>query len=211
MGLYARHVLPRLVHYACGHGPAERERGRVVPAARGRVLEVGIGSGLNLPHYDPQAVERVWGVDPSGELLARARDAADRAPFPVELLEGAADEALPIAPGSIDTVVVTWSLCTIPRPEAALAAARRALAPGGSLLFLEHGRSTDAPVRRWQERMNPLWGRCAGGCRLDRDPPALVVAAGFRLEELDAGYVPGPRFASYVYRGRASVSGPAAS
>ena len=203
MGLYRRHVLPRLVDLLCGDESVSRLRAEVVPEAEGRVLEVGFGTGLNLPWYVPGRVERLFALEPAEEMLARARARRDAAPFPVEALalEG---ERIPLEPASVDTVVVTFTLCTIPDPGAALAGMRRVLRPGGRLLFCEHGRAPDAAVARWQRRVNPLWRRAFGGCHLDRDVPALLAAAGFRTEKLEASWIEGgPRIASFFYRGAA--------
>jgi SAM-dependent methyltransferase len=192
MGVYDTLVLPRLVDWACGLGTITEQRERIVPRARGRVLELGIGSGRNLPFYDPDKVELVWGVDPSPELYRMAAERSAALPFRVRFFVRAADEpGLALADASVDTVVVTYALCTIPDPVAALQEARRALAAEGELLFAEHGRSPDPAVRRWQERVTPMWRRVAGGCHLDRDPLAILAAAGFRVKELDTGYLAG--------------------
>jgi ubiquinone/menaquinone biosynthesis C-methylase UbiE len=189
------------MHAACGMPLVRAQRQRIVPLASGEVVELGIGSGLNLPLYDPARVTRLVGIEPSVPLLERARHAARGAPFPVECLPASA-ERMPLPSRSADTAVVTFSLCSIGDVAAALAETRRVLRPGGTLLFLEHGLAPEENVRRWQRRLDPLWGRVAGGCHLSRDIPALVVAAGFRPAELDAGYLDGaPRFAGYLYRG----------
>lgn len=209
MRFYDSIVLPRLVDWGCGVETVTEQRERIVPRARGRVLELGIGSGRNLPLYDPEKVKGVWGVDPSPELYRMAERRAAELPFPVRFFVRPADQpGLAMGAGSVDTVVVTYALCTIPDPAAALAEARRVLAPDGELLFAEHGRSPDPAVRRWQERVTPAWRRMAGGCRLDRDPVAFLTAAGFRVTELDTGYLPGWKPASWHYLG---VAVPAAS
>ena len=203
MGFYARHVLPRLLNLSCGTKVVERQRRKVVPLAEGRVLEVGIGSGLNLPFYDPAKVERVFGLDPAEEMLAYARRRAEAVPFPVEVLalEG---ERIPLERDSVDTVLVTYTLCTIPDAVAALEGMARVLKSGGRLIFCEHGRAPDEAVRRWQHRLNPLWKRIGGGCNLDRDIPGLIEAAGFRLDTLESMYLPrAPRFAGFNYWGSA--------
>jgi len=201
MSLYDRFVLPRLIDLAMRQRPILDYRRRVVPAASGRVLEIGVGSGLNLPFY-PSAVSEVVGVDPSEELLDRARRRVGEAAVPVRLLRGSAT-ALDVADASIDTVVVTWTLCSIPDPLLALREMRRVLRPKGRLLFVEHGLSRDAGVARWQHRLTPLWRRVAGGCHLDRPIGDLVRTAGFDLSQLATGYAPGPRPMSYMYEGRA--------
>ena len=202
MGFYESRILPRLIDWGCGVGAITEQRERIVPRARGRVLELGIGSGRNIPLYDAGKVELVWGVDPSPELYRMAVDRAAGLPFPVRFFVRAADEpGLALPDGSVDTVVVTYALCTIPDPVTALKEARRTLAPGGELLFAEHGRSPDPSVRRWQERVTPVWRHATGGCRLDRDPLAILAAAGFRVAEVDTGYVPGWKPASWHYVG----------
>ena len=201
MGLYARHVLPCLLHAAMRQDVLRPFRARVAGAAEGRVLEIGIGSGLNLPLYGA-AVREVVGIDPSAALLGRARRAAAGARMPVELVEGSA-EALAFEDASFDAVVTTWSLCTIPDAGRALAEARRVLRPGGSLLFVEHGRAPEPGVARWQDRLDPLWSRIAGGCHLNRPMGALLRRNGFRLNALATCHVPGPRTHTFLYEGRA--------
>ena len=203
MGLYARHVLPCLLHAAMRQDVLRPFRARVAGAAEGRVLEIGIGSGLNLPLYRA-GVREVVGVDPSAALLNRARQAASGARVPVELVEGSA-EALAFEDAGFDTVVTTWTLCTIPGADRALAEMRRVLRPGGSLLFIEHGRALGEPgVARWQDRLDPLWSPLAGGCHLNRPIDALLRRNGFRLDALATGHaIPGPRTHTFLYEGRA--------
>jgi ubiquinone/menaquinone biosynthesis C-methylase UbiE len=203
MGFYDRHILPKVLNWSCGTKPVRRQRQKVVPLAEGRVLEVGIGSGLNLPYYDPTKVERVIGLDPAEEMLTYARRKSGHLPFTVEYLalEG---ERIPLERQSVDTVLVTYTLCTIPDAIAALEGMCQVLKPGGRLIFCEHGRAPDAAVRRWQHRLNPLWNRIGGGCNLDRDIPALIEAAGFHIDSLDTMYLPHtPRFAGFNYWGSA--------
>jgi len=203
MGFYERYILPRVLNWSCGAKPVLAQRRKVVPLAEGRVLEVGIGSGLNLPYYDPAKVERVIGLDPAEEMLSFARRKSATLPFAVEYLalEG---EHIPLERHSVDTVLVTYTLCTIADAIAGLEGMRAVLRPGGRLIFCEHGSAPDAAVRRWQQRLNPLWGRIGGGCNLDRDIPALIEAAGFRMDSLQSGYLPDtPRFAGFNYWGTA--------
>jgi len=202
MGLYSTHILPRVIHFTCGLKPNMRQREKVVPHARGRVLEVGIGSGLNLPFYDPANVSKVWGLDPAPEMTQIAERAARSLPFEVEFIGLPGDE-IPLEDGSVDTVVVTYTLCTIPDTTAALRQMSRVLRPGGELLFCEHGAAPDARVRRWQDRLNPLWKRVGGGCNLNRPIPALIEAGGFRIKSLDTMYIPGWRPASFNFWGTA--------
>jgi ubiquinone/menaquinone biosynthesis C-methylase UbiE len=202
VGYYERRILPRLIHFSMRQKRFLPLRERLVGEARGEVLEVGIGPGLNLPFY-PRGVESLLGLDPSLELLAMARQHTAWVHFPVKLLHGRAEE-LPLDDRSIDTVVMTWTLCSVAEPLRALAEIRRVLRPGGRLLFIEHGRAPEPAVGRWQDRLTPLWRRLAGGCHLNRPIVQLIGAAGLSLGEFDAGYlVKGPRIATYHYRGRA--------
>jgi ubiquinone/menaquinone biosynthesis C-methylase UbiE len=203
MGLYGRLILPKLVHFACSLKPARRQREKVVPLARGRVLEIGIGSGLNLPYYDATKVTRLWGLDPSPELQALAAKAAKAAPFEVELLGLEADE-IPLEDNTVDTVLITYTLCTISECEPALREMGRVLKPGGELVFCEHGAAPDDRVRRWQDRINPIWQRVGGGCNLNRAIPDLIEQGGFTLNGLETMYIPGWRPASFNYWGTAS-------
>lgn len=200
MGWWSGTVLPRMVDRLCGHEQISALRRAVVPQARGTVLEVGFGTGLNLSFYDPARVERLLALEPAEEMLARSRRRAP-VPFPVEhlALEG---ERIPLAPETVDTVVVTFTLCSIPDVERALAGMRRVLRPEGRLLFLEHGAARDPRVRRWQERVNPVWKRVFGGCHLNREVPALLGGAGFAIEALCEDAMPrAPAIAGYTYRG----------
>ena len=206
MGFYDRHILPKMIHRGCGAKPVRRQRQKVVPLAEGRVLEVGIVSGLNLPYYDPKIVELVIGLDPSEQMLNYARQASATLPFTVEYL-ALKGENIPLERHSVDTVLVTYTLCTIPDAIAALDGMRRALKPGERLIFCEHGRAPDEAVQRWQHRLNPLWGRIGGGCNLDRDIPELIASAGFRIDTLGSMCLPGvPRFAGFNYWGSARPS-----
>lgn len=197
---YERHVLPYLLDCACGLPMVGRQRQQVVPRARGRVLEVGMGTGLNLPYYDKSRVSAVVGVDPGLQLHHLAQRRADAAGLRVELV-GLSAERVPFDDASFDSVVVTYSLCTIPDPLAALREMRRVLRPEGELLFCEHGLAPDPGVQAWQHRLDPLWGRIAGGCQLSRDVPALLAEAGLGCAELHTGYLPGPRPFTYHYWG----------
>jgi len=203
MGLYQRHVLPYLVHLAMRQKQMVPFRRRVVGAAEGRVLEIGIGSGLNLPLYGPQ-VRSVIGLEPSPELLRMALVRVAAAPVPVELLEASA-EAMPLDDDSFDTVVTTWTLCTIPDAPRALAEMRRVLKPGGALLFVEHGRAPEPGVAQWQDRLDPLWRPIAGGCHLNRKIDDLISGSGFRIDSLVNARLPGPRTHTFLYEGRAKV------
>jgi ubiquinone/menaquinone biosynthesis C-methylase UbiE len=203
MGFYDRHVLPRLLDFSCGMKAIRKQREKVVPSARGRVLEVGIGSGLNLAHYDLGKVQTLIGLDPSPELRRIAERRARAAGVAVQWLPLQA-ERIPLPDQSVDSIVVTYTLCTIDDAAAALAEMRRVLAPGGALLFSEHGRAPEPKVARIQDRLTPYWQRIAGGCRLNRDIPALLTSAGFELADLQTMYLPGtPRTVGHTFWGSA--------
>lgn len=201
-GWYERHLLPRLIDLACGIGPVRRQREKVVPRAAGRVLEIGIGTGLNLPHYDRARVDEIIGLDPGVALHRLARRRMLEAGLQVELVSLSA-ERIPFGDHEFDTVLVTFSLCTIPDPVAALREMRRVLKPGGRLIYCEHGLAPDAHVARWQRRLTPLWAKLAGGCHLDRDISALLREAGFRSDDMETLYLPGPRLLTFNYLGTA--------
>lgn len=203
MGFYDRYIVPPLISLACAAKPVRRQRQKIVPLAQGVVLELGFGSGHNLAHYDPAKVHKLFALEPAPGMLARARKTAAGAAIPVEILAEKA-EALSLPPASVDTVLVTYSLCTIPDPVAALQGARRALKPGGRLLFCEHGLAPDAEVRRQQAKIEPFWKVIGGGCHLCRDIPALVRAGGFQIEALETMYLPKtPQWAGFNYWGAA--------
>ncbi|GAB3540385.1 methyltransferase domain-containing protein [Noviherbaspirillum agri] len=201
---YERHILPYLLDLACGIGPVRKQRDKVVPIATGRVLEIGIGTGLNLPHYDRKHINTVTGLDPGVEMHRLARKRAQEAGISVELV-GLSAERIPFDDASFDTVLVTYSLCTIPDPVAALKEMRRVLKPGGRLIYCEHGLADDPSVQAWQHRLTPWWSKIAGGCHLDRDIPALLREAGFRSADMQTMYLPGPRPLTYNYWGTAEA------
>lgn len=199
MGIYSRYVLPRLTHLSMRQVQLRRYRERVVGGATGRVLEIGFGSGLNLPYYS-EAVDEIIGLDASPEMLALAERAVANSSHKVTLLARSADD-LPLDDQSIDTIVVTWSLCSIVDVGWALMEARRVLRPGGQMRFIEHGRSPDPNVAIWQDRLTPLWRHCAGGCHLNRKMDDLIRGGGFQLAELSTTYARGPRPMVYMYEG----------
>jgi len=197
MGFYEDRVLPHMINLACGGKPIARQRKKVVPLAEGRVLEVGMGPGLNIPFYDPERVEMVWGLEPSEGMRRKAQPNLEKAPFPVEWL-GLPGEQIPLDDKSADTVLLTYTLCTIPDFRAALAQMRRVLKPGGKLVFCEHGRAPDANVQKWQDRINPLWKRIAGGCNVNRPVATMLEEAGFVVRQIDTMYLPQtPRVAGF--------------
>ncbi|KEZ76015.1 class I SAM-dependent methyltransferase [Salinisphaera hydrothermalis] len=201
MGLYNDVVLPRLCHLAMRNRHLVPYRRRVLAGAQGEVLEIGIGSGLNLPFYGPH-VRGIHGLEPSPQLVRLAERAAGRSNRPVSLIEGSA-EAIPFDDKSLDTIVTTWTLCSIPHADRALAQMRRVLKPGGRLLFVEHGLGPEEAVRKWQHRLTPVWSKVSGGCHLNRPIQALIEHAGFDVARLETGYMKGPKTMAFIYEGDA--------
>ena len=200
MSFYQDQIVPLLVNSSMRQKNLVAYRDRIVPAATGRVLEIGIGSGLNLPLYSP-SVQHVIGLDPSPSLLEMARG-AQRRNLPVDFIEGSA-EGIPLEKASIDTVVTTWTLCSIPDADRALREMHRGLKPAGRLLFVEHGRAPDPNVVWWQDRLTPIWKRLGGGCHLNRAIGSLIEGAGFQFERLETGYMRGPKPMAFMYEGSA--------
>jgi ubiquinone/menaquinone biosynthesis C-methylase UbiE len=198
MGFYTRTILPRLIHAGMRREAFLPYRQRLVREAEGRVLEIGFGSGLNAPFY--AAPLAVIGLDPSHAALTLARTSSRTVLRPIGLLEASA-ETIPLASQSVDTIVSAWTLCSIPDVARALGEVRRVLKPSGRLLFVEHGRSPDAAVATWQDRLTPIWKHVAGGCHLNRAVASLVEQAGFRIERLETGYMTGPRAMTFIYEG----------
>ena len=203
MGFYSDVVVPRLVTCACGTKPILKQRQKVVPLARGAVLEIGMGAGHNLPYYDTDSVSSLVGIDPCRTSWRLAQPRAAALGVPLEFVEGSA-ESIPLADARFDTVLMTYSLCTIPDAEAALEEIRRVLKPGGQLVFCEHGEAPDPSVARWQKRINPTWRRLLGGCNLNRPIVDLIRNARFEVGQFDQMYLPGtPRIAGYNVWGTA--------
>jgi len=200
MGFYAKHILPHLIDLAMRRKETVRLRAAWIPQARGKVLEIGIGSGLNLPFYSPE-VRHVYGVDPSVELQRMARQRATTGLEKAEFLTQSAEEPLPLASETIDTVVVTWTVCSLPNAAKALQEMKRVLKASGRLIFVEHGRAPDPAVAAWQDRLTPVWKRITGGCHLNRRIDELVMEAGFQISDLKTCYVAGPRPMTYTYQG----------
>jgi SAM-dependent methyltransferase len=201
MGFYSDIILPRLCDLAMRNKRLVPFRERVIGAAEGRVLEIGVGSGLNLPFYRPP-VREVLALEPAPRLVTMARSASRGASIPVSFLEASA-EAIPLEDHCVDTIVTTWTLCSIPRAAAALADMRRVLRPGGKLLFVEHGLAPDEGVRRWQDLMTPAWRSISGGCHLNRPIRSMIEGAGFRIDRIETGYMPGPKPMTFMYEGSA--------
>jgi ubiquinone/menaquinone biosynthesis C-methylase UbiE len=201
MGFYSDIILPKLCDLAMRNKELRPFRERVVGAAEGRVLEIGVGSGMNLPFYRPP-VREVLALEPAPRLMTMAKSASRATSIPVKFLEASA-EAIPLDEHSVDTIITTWTLCSIPQATAALADMRRVLRPGGKLLFAEHGLAPDESVRRWQDRLTPVWRRIGGGCHLNRPIRSMIEGAGFRIDRIETGYIPGPKPMTFMYEGSA--------
>ena len=204
MGFYEEYILPHLVNLTMRNRRLRPYRERVIGAAQGRVLEIGVGSGLNLPLY-PARVREIVALEPSPRLLAMSRRLASGLSLQVKFIQGSA-EIIPLKAGSIDTVVTTWTLCTIPAVIEALHEMRRVLSPNGQLLFVEHGLAPDKNVRKWQDWLTPAWKRIGGGCHLNRPIGAIVENAGFAIQQLETGYMKGPKPMTFLYEGRATLN-----
>jgi len=203
MGFYEARILPHLLDKACSITSVTELRRQLVPRCQGTVLEVGMGSGLNLPFYDPARVDKLYGLEPSEAMRRKARRPIAQAPLPVDWL-GLPGEAIPLENESVDTLLLTFTLCTIPDWHRALEQMHRVLHPDGQLLFLEHGLCPDAGVRNWQNRLTPVWKKLAGGCHLNRPIDELLTRGGFHIEKLENFYLPKtPRLAGSLYMGRA--------
>ena len=200
MNLYERYVLPKMIDVACSTGNVMKARSKIVPQAFGEVLEIGIGSGLNLQFYDTKKVSAIVGVDPAAQIQSLANERAANIDIPVEIISVDV-QGIHAKTDRFDTIVMTFTLCSIDDPVAALREMARVLKPNGRLLFCEHGLAPDLTVERWQHRLTPFWKPIAGGCHLDCDIPALIRAGGFAIDELSEAYLPGPRPMSYVYSG----------
>jgi ubiquinone/menaquinone biosynthesis C-methylase UbiE len=204
MSFYEEKIVPHIINCACGTKPILKQREKVVPLASGTILEIGIGTGINLDYYDANKVDKVIGLDPSEASWKLASERAANLPFEVEFI-GLPGEQIPLDDDSIDTVLVTYSLCTIPDPVTALEGMRRVLKPNGKLIFCEHGQAPDANIQKWQNRINPSWRVLFGGCNLNRDIPQLLQQGGFTVDSLDSMYLPStPKFAGFNYWGIAS-------
>lgn len=204
MQWYDKYVLPFLVHQVCRHRVIASQRQMVVPLATGNVIEIGAGSGLNLPYYNPEHVSKVTAVEPSRELWAKLDLDVSRLKFPVEYLPACAEE-IPLPSGQYHTILSTFTLCTIRNIELAFAEMRRLLFPGGKLVFCDHGLSPEPPVYKWQHRITPLWKSVSGGCHLNRDIPAIITNNGFSLQQINTRYLPGWKPATYIFWGVATL------
>ena len=203
MSLYEKYVLPKFLNCACSSKPVSYQRKKVVPMAEGKVLEIGIGSGLNLPFYDKSKIDEIWGLDPSAELSEMAKKVADEESMEVKFISSGAED-IPLPDNYFDTVLVTYTMCTIPEVQRANQEIRRVLKDDGKMIFCEHGEAPDQNIRKWQNRINPFWGKLAGGCNINRKIPSLIQESGFDIIEMEEMYLPNtPKIAGYNYWGYA--------
>mgnify|MGYP003313067997 FL=1 len=200
---YEKYVLPKFLNCACGSKPVARQREMGVPLAEGKVLEIGIGSGLNLPFYDKTKVDEIWGLDPSEELSEMARAVAIQEGMEVNFISSGAEE-IPLPDDHFDSVLITYTMCTIPEVIRANTEIRRVLKNQGKMIFCEHGAAPDDNIRKWQKRINPFWGKIAGGCNINRNIPSLIQESGFDIVEMEEMYLPNtPKIAGYNFWGYA--------
>lgn len=204
MSFYEKYILPRFLNCACASEPITYQRKKVVPLAEGKILEVGIGSGLNLPFYNKSKIIEIWGIDPSEELNAMAKRVATEENINVKFITSSAED-IPFPNNYFDTVLITYTMCTIPSVLKANEEMRRVLKSGGKMIFCEHGVSPDESIKKWQKRLNSIWGKIAGGCNINRDIPMLIKSSGFKIVMMDEMYLPKtPKIAGYKYWGYAT-------
>ena len=200
MSLYDKYVIPELIKFVCGREQFTQQRQAILPHAHGTVLDIGIGAGANLPFYQRDKVKHIFGLEPSQRLQEKASELAASIDREIEFINNGAED-IPLQNNSVDTAVITFTMCSIAEIQQAMEETRRVLKPGGQLLFCEHGMAPDARIQRWQNRLNPMWKKLAGGCHLNRDIPELIRQAGFKIEDIDSQYMKGPRPFSFIYKG----------
>lgn len=206
MSTYDRYILPHVINLACGSKPIRYQRKKVVPNAVGRVLEVGMGSGLNLPYYNADKVDMVWGLEPSEGMREKAQPNLKKSNINVEWLDLPGEE-IPLDNNSADTIILTFTLCTIPDWEKAMEQMHRVLKPGGKLLFAEHGKAPDKNIQRWQDKIDPYWSKIAGGCHVNRPIAEMISDSGFKIRQLESRYLPStPKVAGFNYWGYADLA-----
>jgi len=203
--LYERHVLPKILDACCSTKPVNYQRNKIVPHAKGKILEIGIGSGINIPFYNKANVEKIYGLDPSEELNNIAQKKAINNNVEIDFLLNGAEE-IPLPSNSMDTILITYTLCTIQDLESSLKEIKRVMKDDGVMLFCEHGIAPDENVMKWQNRVNPLWGKLFGGCNINRNIPEIIQSSGFKLNSLDQMYLPStPKIVGYNYWGKATI------
>ncbi|MFT4565696.1 MAG: ubiquinone/menaquinone biosynthesis C-methylase UbiE [Saprospiraceae bacterium] len=204
MGIYNTYVLPKMINFACSQSSTMKQREKIIPLVEGRVLEIGVGTGLNIPFYNASKVDYVMGIDPEVANWKEGKIDVAKLPFEYEFVEAFAED-IPADNHSFDSVVITYTLCSIPEVALAFDEIRRVMKPNGKLYFCEHGKAPDKVVQKWQNSINPMWKRIGGGCHLNRDIPSLILESGFKIQELEEMYIPGWKPLSYNYWGSAKV------
>jgi len=204
MGLYKKYILPKIIHWTCQQNPTMRQREKVVPLASGKVLEIGIGSGLNLSYYNSDEVQHLTGIDPSAENWNMNTNKVQDLGFDFEFIKAFAED-IPSDNNQYDSAIITYALCSIPEPDLALEEIKRVLKPNGKLIFCEHGLAPDTKIKKQQKFINPMWRWISGGCNLTRDVPILLANAGFKVLEMDTMYLPGWKPGSFNYWGSAKI------
>ena len=203
--LYDKFVLPKLLDVCCSTKPINYQRNKIVPNAKGDILEIGIGSGLNIPYYDPKKINKIIGLDPSEELNDMAKENAAKSNINIDILIAGAEE-IPLPSNSIDTVLITYSLCTIPNLADSLKEIKRVMKNDAEMIFCEHGIAPDLRIQNWQNKINPLWGKLFGGCNINRDIPKILVNSEFKIQTLEQMYLPStPKIVGYNYWGLAKI------
>ena len=203
--LYEKYLLPKMLDCCCSTKPINYQRNKVVPHAKGKILEIGIGSGINIPFYKKSQIEKLYGLDPSEELNHMAHKVANQNSLDVEFLLSGAEE-IPLPSNSIDTILITYTLCTIPDLNSSMSEMKRVLKDDGNFLFCEHGIAPDLNIIKWQNRINPVWGKLFGGCSINRDIPDIIQSSGFKLNKLNQMYLPStPKIVGYNYWGHACL------
>jgi len=203
--LYDKFVLPKLLDVCCSTKPINYHRNKIVPNAKGDILEVGIGSGLNIPYYDPKKINKIIGLDPSEELNEMAKENAAKSDINIDILIAGAEE-IPLPSNSIDTVLITYTLCTIPNLADSLKEIKRVMKNDAEMIFCEHGIAPDLRIQNWQNKINPLWGKLFGGCNINRDIPKILVNSEFKIQTLEQMYLPStPKIVGYNYWGLAKI------
>ncbi|NOY65793.1 MAG: class I SAM-dependent methyltransferase [Gammaproteobacteria bacterium] len=200
MSLYERYILPELIQYICNRKQFKERRQSILHHAKGTVLDIGMGSGTNLPFLKTPDIKHIFGLEPSERLRHKAMINADKLDLRIEPISNGAED-IPLEKHSVDTAILTFTMCTIPDIDKALKEINRVLKPGGQLLFCEHGRAPDENILRWQNRLNPVWKKIAGGCNLNRNIPELIKQADFKIQTIDQSYMPGPKAMSFIHKG----------
>ena len=200
-GLYDKYILPHLLNCSCSSKPFIHQREKVIPLAKGRVLEVGIGSGLNLPYYQKDNIKEIWGLDPSEELLLMAKQKANAEGMDVQFINASA-ESIGLDDNFFDTVIITYTMCTIPNLNQALSEIKRVMKTDGRLVFCEHGTSPEPQVYKWQNRLNKVWSKISGGCNINKNIPLIIESSGLSISQLETMYLPKtPKILGYNYWG----------